>query len=168
MSRQKSTSDTILVPVTAWGSTVFATLDACDAWALEHKWHMRGGRVYAYPARSTKVGGKSRKIYLHREILGLGAFDGERMVDHIDGDRLNCRRSNLRIATNSQNQMNRQRARTDSRTGVRGVVPGSRGYRVFVGASKGRPCYVGTRRTLEEASALADATRASHSFGANP
>jgi hypothetical protein len=54
------------------------------------------------------VGWKSRKnrkgvtVYLHREIMG----NPKGMVDHINGDIFDCRRSNLRVATNSQNQMN--------------------------------------------------------------
>ena len=39
--------------------------------------------------------------FLHSKILGCETF-----VDHINGDRLDNRRSNLRIVTRSQNQMN--------------------------------------------------------------
>lgn len=169
---QSSNPNTIQLPVKQGEATVYATVDACDAWALDRCWHMRGERAYAYPARSTKLGGKNRKHYLHREILGLGAFDGVHMVDHIDGDRLNCRRSNLRIVSNSQNQQNRQSARKDSRTGVRGVVPHpGGGFRVFVANGTGQPQYVGTRKQIEEATALATQARAEAGYlnsGANP
>lgn len=43
--------------------------------------------------------------YLHREILGI--TDPTTQVDHRDGDGLNCQRNNLRVATPSQNGMNR-------------------------------------------------------------
>ncbi len=58
-------------------------------------WHLHKG--YAV----TRVEGKL--IYLHRLIAN--APSGV-MVDHINRDRLDARRSNLRQATNSQNQAN--------------------------------------------------------------
>lgn len=56
---------------------------------------------------------KGSCILMHREILGLiaGSPDG----DHRDGDGLNNRRNNLRVVTKSQNQMNQQKIRGNSR-----------------------------------------------------
>lgn len=45
-------------------------------------------------------------IYLHRFLLGV--TNPAVQVDHIDGDPLNCRRSNLRLATNAQNAQNKK------------------------------------------------------------
>ncbi|MFI8696741.1 HNH endonuclease [Dietzia maris] len=54
--------------------------------------------------------GRKRAIWLHRVVLerklGRPLVAGE-VVDHIDGDRQNNHRSNLRVATKSQNQFNR-------------------------------------------------------------
>jgi hypothetical protein len=41
-------------------------------------------------------------------------------IDHIDGNRLNNQKSNLRFATSSQNKMNRG-ARKDNKSGYKGV-----------------------------------------------
>lgn len=46
------------------------------------------------------------KIDLHRFILNLKSFEKNEYVDHINGDRLDNRKSNLRIVTNQQNQFN--------------------------------------------------------------
>lgn len=66
--------------------------------------------------RGRSLHGKWRE-YIHREIAG--AKEGEQ-VDHINGDRLDNRRANLRIATQSQNNAN-QGLRADNKSGVKGV-----------------------------------------------
>jgi hypothetical protein len=59
-----------------------------------------------YARRSARVDGKDIKIYMHREILGLER--GQRIfVDHKDRDGLNNQRSNIRLATCSQNNANK-------------------------------------------------------------
>lgn len=58
-----------------------------------------------YASRSYRKLGKPRHFMLHREIIQPG--EGLE-VDHIDGDGLNNRRNNLRIASTAQNQQNRK------------------------------------------------------------
>ena len=62
--------------------------------------------------------GARRRVYLHRWLLD--AQPGQ-LVDHIDGNKLNNRRSNLRLVTRSQNQANRRHNRT-SRSRYKGVT----------------------------------------------
>ena len=72
-----------------------------------------------YAVSSESRGGWTRTIYMHRLILGTPAG---RKTDHKDGDGLNNRRSNLRVASNQQNMENRPHgANSNSKTGVRGV-----------------------------------------------
>lgn len=66
----------------------------------QFKWcYMTAG----YAARSVARGEKRWLVYLHRFILDApeGVY-----VDHIDGDKLNNRRSNIRLCTQSENKMN--------------------------------------------------------------
>src|SRR5258706_12889811 len=64
-----------------------------------------------YVGWKTHKKGKDVTVYLHREIMGNPGG----MVDHISGDIFDCRRVNLRVVTNSQNQMNsKKRAGTSS------------------------------------------------------
>lgn len=62
--------------------------------------------------------GKTVKEFLHRLIMD--APKGAE-VDHIDGNGLNNKRSNLRIVTNSENQYNRRHKRKYPKSGVPGV-----------------------------------------------
>jgi hypothetical protein len=56
-------------------------------------------------------------VRLHRFILGFP----DSIIDHLSGDRLDNRRSNLRLATHKENSANAI-ARKDSRTGFKGVT----------------------------------------------
>jgi hypothetical protein len=78
---------------------------------------------------------QSAYVYMHRQIMGLGYGD-RRLVDHINGDPLDNRRCNLRIATFSENGMNR------------GAQPNK--YIAQI-AAKGRRLYLGLYPTPEEA-----------------
>jgi hypothetical protein len=65
-----------------------------------------------------KPSGLRTTVMLHRLIMDApNGLD----VDHINHDPLDCRRSNLRIATRSQNMQNRRGATRKSVTGIRGV-----------------------------------------------
>lgn len=68
-----------------------------------------------YVARREKVGLKKyRTIYLHKEIMG----NPSSQVDHINHDRLDNRKLNLRRCTPSQNSQNR---RDKKGLGIKGV-----------------------------------------------
>ena len=105
-------------------------------------WRVHRGRntQYAY------TGISGRKVYLHRLLMGepIGFH-----VDHIDGDGLNNRRANLRLATNAQNIAAQVMI---SANGFRGVYRVRNKWRAEVGSGKTR--YTGpVRATAEEAAA---------------
>jgi hypothetical protein len=87
----------------------FALVDEADyVWLSQRKWcahkQIRKGVVYWYVIAATK----KPKPYMHRLIVG--ASRGQ-LVDHKNGDGLDNRRENLRVATRAQNAMNRQPTR---------------------------------------------------------
>ena len=81
-------------------------------------------RVYAYRRSDWDNSRRrwKRCILMHRFIIGVAEGVD---VDHIDGNTLNNQRSNLRLATRSQNLANNRRAIGIS--GFRGVTPTTRG-----------------------------------------
>jgi hypothetical protein len=75
-----------------------------DAYLAEFLWYLRRGYVKRSLPRLS--GERSqREQRLHRAVLGLEHGD-PREGDHIDGNKLDCRRSNLRIVTHAQNVQN--------------------------------------------------------------
>lgn len=62
---------------------------------------------------------KSQKLnqYLHRFILG---YDGDDDIDHINGNKLDCRKHNLRVLTHSLNGSN-QKLSSRNTSGVIGI-----------------------------------------------
>lgn len=79
-----------------------------DADDYEFLSQWKWSEVNGYASRSTKVAGrKNRAVLMHRVILGLSHGD-PRHADHINHDRLDNRKRNLRVVTASQNCHNRR------------------------------------------------------------
>lgn len=70
---------------------------------------------------------------LHRLIVSQFYPDGDYLIDHIDGNGLNNQRSNLRVATQTQNCQNRGKNKTNT-TGFKGVsrTPNGKRFRVYI------------------------------------
>ena len=70
-----------------------------------------------YVKRTFRSDGKFHTLYLHRVILN--APKGM-MVDHVNGDKLDNRRENLRLCTSKQNAYNKGLT-TSNRSGFKGI-----------------------------------------------
>lgn len=99
-----------------------AFIDEIDADLLDFKWHAMKSKETHYVGRSVRSP-KQTTITLHTVILerklGRPLVKGE-MCDHKDLDGLNNRRSNLRLATVTQNMCNRGLG-SNNKTGYKGV-----------------------------------------------
>lgn len=83
---------------------------------------------------------------LHRFLLDPPK---DKVVDHINGNTLDNRRSNLRVCTHTENMQN-QKLRTNNSTGVTGVSKCGKRYRAVIRVNK-KDIHLGVYDTLDEA-----------------
>ena len=110
--------------------------------ASRRRWHMHQD----YPATTLGSGKKAYKLYLHRFVMS--AKSGT-IVDHKNGDHLDNRRANLRLASKGENTINRDRLPTNG-AGYKGVSKRGKTYRAFV-HKDGTTIYLGTFPTAKAA-----------------
>lgn len=111
------------IALTNGGSTI---VDECDSWLLCWKWRL-GKNGYA--RRNFIRGRKQLHMSLHRVIaclMGLQCLDkwqrGMPCVDHVNGNKLDNRRCNLRIASSNQNYWNRRKPGSQASSKLKGVT----------------------------------------------
>lgn len=123
-------------------------------WAKNFSWYLTGK---GYVTRSVN---RSIKFYLHKEVVGA---DTDSLVDHVDRNRLNNRRDNLRIVSKGANVQNTNRAIGSS--GFRGVYYHAKtvGYQASIMVNQKR-LHLGLFKDKEDAAIAYDNAAITH-FG---
>lgn len=89
--------------------------------------------------RSGKI--KTRNVYLHREVMGFPASE----IDHIDQNKLNNMKANLRKASRRENALNMKKRKGDHHSRFKGVTWHSRNKmwiaRVRIGGKMWGKCF---------------------------
>jgi hypothetical protein len=127
-------------------------IDDIDTDLAEFKW--TAAAQPGFRAVRMSAGPNRTMVYLHRVILSrmIGRpLSKTEITDHIDGNPLNNRRANLRIATIAENSQNRGKARTN-KSGVKGVSRhrGTGKWRAVIGVN-GKQIHLGLFTTPEAA-----------------
>jgi hypothetical protein len=120
---------------------------------LRHCWSMSSRRYLA-----ATVNG--RRVLLHRFVWRLRHGDCPPLLDHINGDKTDCRTSNLRPANSTLNNLNSRKPRRALPPGVYfdGRRVGSKTYQAK-GCRDGKCEHLGMFATPEEASAAYESWR---------
>jgi hypothetical protein len=132
---------------------VQVVIDKADTSVVgSYKWRVNS-QGYAY--RNDWNGGRQRKLYLHRAIMGIANMTRGVEVDHIDGDRLNNRRNNLRLCTRGHNNAARRKQAGSSK--FRGVTwaKDKQRWQAQIGF-RGKNIVLGRFKTEEEAARAYD------------
>src|ERR671923_1500933 len=122
---------------------LFALVDDADyEWLNQWKWSI-GSNRYAY-----RINEQNRGIYMHRLITN--APNGMQ-VDHINGNKLDNRRENLRVCTKHENMRNRGKQKNNT-SGYKGVSwrEKSKRYGAFIKID-GKYKMIGEYKTAEDA-----------------
>ena len=100
---------------------------------------------------------RGHTVYLHRFIV---EGPNEMLVDHADNDGLNCRRSNMRLATKAQNQANSP-GHKPGVSGFRGVIQAGKKWRAQMTVNNRRR-HIGCYDTPEDAARAYDEAVRAH------
>lgn len=116
-------------------------------WLSKLKWHS------TTDSKSRTAYTLNKKVRMHKEIAirhGLVSDRGQ-LLDHIDGNGLNNQKSNLRLATISQNQANKTKYKNNT-SGYKGVDLIKNRWRACIQINK-KQTYLGLFKTPTEAAA---------------
>lgn len=139
----------------------YVTIDAADLPLIaEYPWHLDG---CGYAATNIRVDGKWHTAKMHRLLLGLTRGDRQE-ADHINRDRLDNRRANLRVLPkagrpNTHNCANYRGSRSQYR-GVSWENGAGRKHWTATVNINGKQKRIGRFHTEEEAAAAAREARA--------
>lgn len=127
-------------------------------WANQFNWCLTCG----YPSRRCN----KQLLYLHHCIADRASIIATPLIDHIDGNKLNNRRGNLRGATSQQNQANRKFRNKNCRNNFpKGVGHNGYSYTAHITVNRNL-IWLGSFSSIDDA-AIAYANAARFYFGSH-
>jgi hypothetical protein len=130
-----------------------ALVDDEDEWVTDWKWRAKSSSGDLFYAARNSPRPSKKEIWMHREIMlpppGLE-------IDHVNGNGLDNRRLNLRLATSSQNKWNAKKSSGNTASIYKGVSVSRQGWRAQIRCNGGR-YHLGVFKTAEEAAEVYNA-----------
>ncbi len=136
----------MLIPLHSKGQIVaHAIVDDADAWVGQFRWNVDKN---GYARRTTD------RITMHRLVMGCGPYDGVHEIDHLNHNKIDNRRENLRLVDRPTNQLNRAGKARGWNAPARGVYWMKRlgKFKAEITVARQRH-YLGLFNTVEEAQA---------------
>lgn len=109
----------------------------------KYRWRVDKNTGYIY---SDFIG---KKVYLHRYIMDIHTDKSGRVVDHVNRDKRDNRKENLRIVTQAENLRNLS-ILSNSNTGYRNIYKKGKKF-CLMSNYNGKVTYFGTFQTIQDA-----------------
>jgi hypothetical protein len=124
--------------------------DADYDWLSQWKWHAHPTACTIYAVRTKITKGVKYKIWMHRAINETPV---ELFTDHMDGNGLNNKRSNLRSVSHRENGLNRAKWQKGTASQHRGVYLDTRDGLWFSSITvNDKQIYLGRFMSIDDAS----------------
>lgn len=143
--------------ITGSGEVFFVDPDVWQ-WARHKNWYLKRGYVCRYEG----VNGEEQEICLHQELMGTWGLGRLVHVHHVDDDRMNNRRENLKVLSAAEHRRCREPGTANlmaprGASGIKGVTWNKRSKRWQVALRhEGRNLFFGVYKDAEEAALVYD------------
>lgn len=154
------TGKDVFVEVNCKGVTYEFVVDVVDfekVASIRGSWYVKENKHLMYVYYQPTINGKRTSVLLHQHLMGTFGQGNKTVVDHIDGDTFNNRRSNLQYVPQSVN-VHKGRAFINNKTGHKNIEwqESRKRFRVQF-YRNGEYTFIGRYKTIEEAIEARDA-----------
>jgi len=125
---------------------LFLLLDDEDADLAALSWYAHRSKSGEFYAAHREGSGARERVWAHdlvMEAMVASELAADQLVDHINRNKLDCRRENLRIASKSQNAVNKTKDRRNATSIYKGVSKARNKWKASITVN-GKTIYLGT------------------------